>query len=47
MTKLSRLVTVLAVFAVVVIGGFTYLAGVAQPSVQHVEKVLPDGQFPN
>lgn len=46
MTKISRLVTVLAVFSVLIIGGLVYLAGMAQPSAQHVEKVLPDGQFP-
>ncbi|HMM15687.1 MAG TPA: hypothetical protein PKA57_13760 [Parvibaculum sp.] len=46
MSSAMRLLAVFAVFAVVILGGVIYLGQSAEPSVQNVEKVLPDGQFP-
>jgi len=46
MNSAIRLLILLAVFAVVIIGGLIYLGQSVEPSVQPVEKVLPDGQFP-
>lgn len=46
MNSAIRLLVLLAVLAAAIIGGLIYLGQSVEPSVQPVEKVLPDGQFP-
>ncbi len=46
MNSAFRLLAVVVILAVAVVGGLIYLGQSTQPSVQNVEKVLPDGQFP-
>lgn len=46
MNSAIRLLILLAVLAGAIIGGLIYLGQSVEPSVQPVEKVLPDGQFP-
>lgn len=46
MNSVIRLLAVFAVFAVVVLGGVIYLGQSVEPTVETVEKVLPDAQFP-
>jgi hypothetical protein len=46
MNSAFRLLAVIVVLAVAIVGGLIYLGQTSQPSVQNVEKVLPDGQFP-
>lgn len=46
MNSVIRLLAVFAVFAVAVLGGVIYLGQSVEPTVETVEKVLPDAQFP-
>jgi hypothetical protein len=46
MNSAFRLLAVIVVLGVAIVGGLIYLGQTTQPSVQNVEKVLPDGQFP-
>jgi uncharacterized protein YdgA (DUF945 family) len=46
MNSALRLLVVVAVLAAGILGGLFYLGQSVEPSVQNVEKVLPDGQFP-
>ncbi|MCE9651370.1 MAG: hypothetical protein K8R18_17250 [Parvibaculum sp.] len=46
MNSAFRLLAVIAILAVAIVGGLIYLGQTSQPSVQNVEKVLPDDQFP-
>lgn len=46
MNSAIRLLAVFAVFAVVILGGVIYLGQSVEPTVETVEKVLPDAQFP-
>lgn len=45
MNSAVSLTVVVVALLVAVVGGLVYLGQSAQPQVQHVEKVLPDGQF--
>lgn len=46
MNSAVSLLVVGVVVLVAIVGGLVYLGQSAQPQVQNVEKVLPDGQFP-
>ncbi len=46
MNSVVRLLAVFAVFAVVILGGVIYLGQSVEPSMETVEKVLPNDQFP-
>jgi len=46
MNSAIRLLVVIAVIVAAILGGLVYLGQSVEPSVQPVEKVLPDGQFP-
>lgn len=46
MNSAIRLLAAFAVFAVVILGGIIYLGQSVEPTVETVEKVLPDAQFP-
>lgn len=46
MNSAIRLLSMIAVLAAVVLGGVIYLGQSVEPTVQNVEKVVPDGQFP-
>jgi hypothetical protein len=46
MNSVTRLLALVALLAIVFFGGVIYLGQSTEPSVQNVEKVLPDGQFP-
>lgn len=46
MNSATRVLLVVAVVVAAVLGGVVYLGQSVEPSVQPVEKVLPDGQFP-
>lgn len=46
MNSAFRLLAVIVILAVAIVGGLIYLGQTAQPSIQNVEKVLPNDQFP-
>ena len=46
MKAITSLVALFLILGLIVAGGLIYLGQVSQAPTQHVEKVLPDDQFP-
>lgn len=46
MKALTRLVALFLFLGLIVVGGLIYLGQASQAPTQHVEKVLPNDQFP-